>query len=403
MSILKRFKNFENLSNGLRYLYLHRAIRNIGWGFLNLFGVIFIYNLSGERVEFVLAFYGIVSVIYFLLLPLGAKLFRYTSLHRLMIISTFFCLLYLAGFYFLNENNRWIWAIVVALVFFDAFNKLVYWVPYHVDLARFVNKHHRGRQVSFIAVIVSVIGVVIPIFSSFIIEKYGFSVLFILAGLGVLISALPLVYIPHTREEYEFGYLESFRKVFNKKHIKINAGYFADGFQSALGLYVWPIFIYLLLKGNYYGVGFVSALIIFITVLLRFMVGELTDKWDKEKLLKMGNVLYAAGWVFKGLSVTGVHIFLAGVYHNFSNIFLRTPFDALTYEIAADEGHYVDEFSVLREMSLHLGKIFLALVAILVYTWLGVVWVFVAGAIVSLLMGLISKREFEAEMHPRQR
>lgn len=395
MSIFAEINKIEKLSVSLKTLYLHRIIRDIGWGFVGMFGVIFIFVLSGKNLVITLIFYGAVSLLYFLFLPLAARLFKYVSLHKLMLISTLFFVFYLFGLYLLDKMNGWVWGVLAALVAFDVLNRLAYWVPYHVDLARFVDRHHRGRQITFLAAIVSAVGILLPIFSSFIIEEYGYAVLFVLAAVGILSSALPLFFLPPTREKYEFGYRESFQKLFNPRHFKINLGYFADGFQSAVGFYIWPVFIFLLFDGNYYSVGLVSAAILVATTILRFAVGEIVDRVDKEKVMKAGSVLHALGWVFKGLSVTGTHIFLSGTYHSLTNIFLRTPLDALTYEIAADEGHYIDEFSVLREMSLHIGKFYLALLAIVIYWLFGMLWVFVAGAIISLLIGLISKREFE--------
>ena len=41
-------------------------------------------------------------------------------------------------------------------------------------------------------------------------------------------------------------------------------------------------------------------------------------------------------------------------YHN-CRVFAKTPFDALNYDIAADHGHYVDEYTVIREMAIAIG------------------------------------------------
>jgi hypothetical protein len=100
------------------------------------------------------------------------------------------------------------------------------------------------------------------------------------------------------------------------------------------------------------------------------------------------------GWIFKALSSTALHVFLAGTYHDFVMIFLKTPFDATTYEIAADQGHYVDEFSVVREISIHFGRSLMFLLALLLLNYFSIIWIFIIGGIISLFLNLITKEEF---------
>ncbi len=62
------------------------------------------------------------------------------------------------------------------------------------------------------------------------------------------------------------------------------------------------------------------------------------------------------GWVVKMFVGTGFQVFVASTYHSFANIVMRTPFDTLMYERAADSGHYVDEYTVVRELALGVGR-----------------------------------------------
>ena len=83
-------------------------------------------------------------------------------------------------------------------------------------------------------------------------------------------------------------------------------------------------------------------MIVAVTIILQLTVGRLADKFSKRKMIKWGNVIYASGWVAKIFIGTAFQIFIVSTYHNLAKIFSRTPFDALTYEKAADQGHYVD-------------------------------------------------------------
>ena len=394
MNIFSKIQKMEKLSLGLRSLYMGKIIRDIGVSIIGMFGPIFVYTLSGS-LKFALIFYGALNLFYILAMPLWAKIMKYKSLHFFMIIGNLLLIVYFLIFYFLAQANEIIWPLIVSLIFFGTTFRVFFWIPYHVDFARFINKHHRGRQISFLAIIVSLIGILLPIFSAFIISKFGFSVLYILAGVVLFISIFPLFFVPHTREKYSFGYFETFKQFFDGQHIKTNLAYIADGFQNYIGCLIWPIFIFILLDGKYMQVGLISAAVVLVSCVIRYIVGEATDKFDKKKLMRTGSILYSLGWIFKAIIESGLHIFLVGIYHNFTGILMRTPFDALMYEIAADEGHYVDEFTIMRETALTWGRIIMVILALILLALnINIVWIFILGAVVSVFINLISKEEF---------
>jgi YQGE family putative transporter len=395
MNLFSKLKKVEKLSPQLRSLYLHRVIKDIGLEVIGIFGAIFLYKVTGS-LKSVLAVYFLVSLIYFLLLPFWAKLLRFFNLHILMAFGTILLLGNIIVLYFLSPDlSFWSKTILIfVLIFFEVAHRLFYWTPYHVDLARFMNIHHRGRQLSSLAILISLICVALPAFGAFVIVKFGFPVLFMIAGILVLISIFPIFFLSSAKEKYQFGYFESFKKIFTKKHIKSNLAYFSNGFQNIVSQIIWPIFIFLILQGKYIEIGLISAGIILVVCVLRYIIGEATDRFDKKKLIKAGSILYAFGWIFKFFASSALPIFLVGIYHDFTAVVVYTPFDALMYEIAADQGHFIDEFTILREMSLHLGRVFMCLIGIIILPFIGIGFMFIFTAVISLLLNLISKEEF---------
>lgn len=394
-AFFSKIKKVEKLSPTLRSLYLHKVIRDLGVGVLGLFGPIFWYVISGESWVFVAVYYGLLYTTTILILPWWAKLIKSFSMHIMMMVGTLSMALYFVGLYGLDQAHRLEWGWLAVLVFLAQFNHCFYWIPYHIDFARFVNKNHRGRQLSFLSILVSLVGIVLPVFSGFVIDKFGYSVLYVFGMVIVFISILPLFFIQRTREEYAFGYLETFKKLFAKQHFRTNLAYVADGCQGFIGSIVWPVFIFMLLRGKYLEIGLISAGIVLVICILQFVTGEIVDKRNKQRLIKTGSLLYSLGWVLKAIVSVGWQIFLVGIYHDLMGIFFRTPFDVLTYEIAADAGHYVDEFTVLREMTLHFGRVIAAIISLVIFSLSGsLVWIFVLGAGVALVTNMLNKREF---------
>jgi hypothetical protein len=95
--------------------------------------------------------------------------------------------------------------------------------------------------------------------------------------------------------------------------------------------------------------------------------------------------------------VSSFQIFITATYHNLSKIFIRTPFDVLTYEMAADEGHYVDEFTVIHEIAVSLGKAGMLLLVLFVSMFVSLQWTFILGALSALLYNTIEFNKLKKE------
>lgn len=153
-------------------------------------------------------------------------------------------------------------------------------------------------------------------------------------------------------------------------------------------MYTCLFFIFTLLSGDVLDVGAISTIIFGAVVILQLALGKFIDISKKRRYesLHVGSILYSFGWVAKMFVVTAFHIFLAGFYHGVAKIFTRTPFDTLVYDIAADQGHYVDEYTALKEMALQFGKVIglIVISGLLVFFSLEITFLIAAGA--SLLL-----------------
>jgi MFS family permease len=393
MNLFSKILKLENLSFGLKKLYFHKVARDFAVSFLGMFGPLLIYEISGS-LQTTLLYYLLVSSFLILILPFAKHTLGSGPLNFFLFLGTAGAILYYVLFYFLEKIGSFDLVLVIPMILILALLKFFYWVPYHIEFSNFVDKHHKGRQLSFLSIIVSLVKIFTPVISGWVIYRYGWSSLFGIAIFFLLISLWPIKSIPKIYESYKFSYLETYRKFFSKKHFKTNMAYMADGFQSRISFVVWPIFIFQILQGDYLKTGLVSTAIILISTILSFLAGEMSDKSDKKKMIKSGSLLYALGWIFKALVMASWQIFVVGIFHDLVRIFLRTPFDSTTYDIAADQGHYVDEFSVLREMAIHAGAVLSGLVCILALFWVSAGWLFLLSALATLFMNFISKEEF---------
>ena len=213
---------------------------------------------------------------------------------------------------------------------------------------------------------------------------------FILIAIFIyLLALIPFMSLPKTKERFSWGYWETWKEFFSKKRRKVVLAYMGDGAENAVGVIFWPIFIWELLNGNYFEVGALTSLIVGVTIVLQLFVGKFTDIKNKDKLIRYGSIFYALGWIIKIFIATAFQIFITSTYHSLARIFTRTPFDTLYYESAADQGHYVDEYTVIHEMAIQFGKVILLLFALVLAPYFSIQWIFALAAISSLSMNLL--------------
>ena len=394
MSFLKNFNflEFEELylkrkfKPGLASLYTNRITQQAAAGLINLFLPIFLFGLFGGNIRGVILYYLIGYALAIFLIPVGAILMSHIGFKKSMIIGSLFSSCYYVGIYFLSQGHP---NAIFFMLGFLTLSRMFYWIPYHTDLAKLTSKKARGKEIALLTSIASLISIAVPLASGFIISRFGFTALFAIA-LGIdLVSTLPILFIKPINEKYSYSFFQTFKELFSKKNRRLFWAYFGDGAEAIVGVVIWPIFIFQLLKGEYLVVGVVSSLVVLASIVFRLIMGNVTDKFSKRKLIKVGSILYALGWIVKIFIQTAFQIFIINAYHSFVSIIRRNPFTTLMYEQAADRGHYVDEYTVLREVAINIGRTLMLALMLVLFIFVPINIVFVLAAFTSLLISLL--------------
>ncbi len=385
-----KFKDFldpPKVSFDVLALFSNQLIWNFAAGMVGLFLPIFLFERFNYSVQNVLIFYIISFVLFGLLTPIGAQIMSKIGLKKTIMVSIPCLAGYYLSFYYFNnlENILFLGAALIAVTLF----RILYWTPYHVDFAESMSPLERGRKIAFLASLSFLVGVTSPLIAGFLINEFGFNVLFIIAVIIILLSIFPLFFIKTNPEKYSYSYFQTFRELISKKNRKILLAYGADGAETVISVTIWPIFIFGILKENYIAVGIVSAAIILVTILLQTTIGRLTDKVKKRSLIKTGSILYAFGWIIKMFIQTGFQIFVVSSYHSLVGIIKGIPFATLIYEQMTDRGHYIDEYTVLREVALNTGRVLMLIFCLVLVGFVGLTWTFLLAAIASLFINIL--------------
>ena len=385
MFILKDYQHKHILPPDLASLYTSRTIILVASGFLGLFLPVFLL-INIKSLELVLLYYLIGWGLYLFLVAPGAMLINKFGIKAVFTAALPVLALYYATLYFL-PGDVLVFTVLSMLVL--VLYRMLYWVPYHTEFASLSQRENRGKQLGLLDFFSSFLGIIIPLVSGFLIKEFGFQLVFVIVIILIFTAMIPLRFLPRLKVRYSWSYKKTWQEFFSRKNRKMMLAYMGDGAENWVGGALWPIFIWQLLEGQYLTVGAISSVITLVAVVLKLAVGDYSDKFSKRKMMRIGSILYAFGWIVKMFITTAFQIFLASTYHNFALILLRTPLDALMYEKAADSGHYVDEYSTLREMFLQLGRVIVIVAVLLLLRFLPLNLVFFLAAIASLLVNLL--------------
>ena len=375
--------------SGFLGLYFGRMVMAISTGLLGVFLPIFLYNILGGDISLVMAYYAVATGVYLFLVAYGAQFLNRFGFRKALVLASFSAVVINTAYYFTTPENMW-QLLPISLLFVIIF-RVLFWIPYHVDFAIFTNAGRRGGQVGLLLSTITLLGVVGPMLAGYIIEAWSMQALFFIAIIIYTLGMIPYALVPRTNEKFSWDYGRAWRELIAKRNRAVVWASVATGAEETIGVIVWPIFIFLLLNGDYFKVGALSSFIVGLTVLLQYMFGHYLDRIGKKhQMLKAGSILYALGWIVKIFVLTAFHVFIIGLYHKIAKVVTDTSYDAIFYDLAADQGHYVDEFTVLSEMAMQIGRLIaLGAVATMVM-YISLNWTFVIGAIASLALTSLS-------------
>jgi len=396
----------RNLTQNFRMIFFSRITINSATQLMGLFLPIFLYQFFDLSIWSVIFYYLVVDSLYAGLVIWGCKgIMNKLGIKRSLQLSILFGSAYYTTFFLINrfvipgdllDNiSAWIW-IIPAMLFTLLF-RLSHWIPFHTNIAKLTEKNVRASQLSLMEATMMILGAIMPIVAGLVLDYLGYEILFLMAIAIYLFSLFPFSFLPPVEEKFVWSWRKTWRKFFSKKMRPSVLAYAGDGAESVAGSIIWPIFIWQLLDGDYFKIGALSSFIILVTITLQILFGSLLDKIpNRRKFLRYGSFFYSFGWTLKALIDSAFQVFLFSTYHNLSRVFSRTSFDALNYDIAADQGNYVDEYTVVREIAILIGKIIMAIFILILLPYLSLRYIFLLAALASLAMSLLKQEEINA-------
>jgi MFS family permease len=350
----------HHMKRQVKELFVFTTLINFALALVTIFEPIYLYSI-GYGLNSIMLFYLMVYVVYFLIIPLGAKFARAKGYELGMFIGSLFFIFFYIALFFVDTYP--ILFYIAPIIF--AIQKTFYWPAYHANFARFSDHKEEGREISAMTVAASVVFIIGPVLAGFIISQWGYGALFTLASVIFIASNIPTLITKEDLKPTKFSYKGAYQDLFSKENRKSFLGYVGFG-EELIAVIIWPVFISIVVS-NMFDLGLLITATTFITTLAVFYIGKLTDSRNKRHILALGSYIYALSWFFRIFIVSTAGIFFVDTLSRLGKNVIAVPLIALTYEKAkeqeADNKRAVMSRILFFEMALIIGK-FIAIIAI---------------------------------------
>ena len=343
------------LFSKLTRLYIFQAFMSFAKSMIGMFVPVYLYSLGFSISEIII--YGIgVSVAFLFFIPLAVKTIKKIGFKYTFLLTVPIYFSHIITLNYIDTNPALFHLAWITIGMYIAF----FWPAFHSEMALNGTKSHRGSEVGTLQIITTILRSFGPFIGGVILGTLGYWDLLITISVIVSIGLIPLLFTQDIKlKNYDFGFRDYIRLIKSKKHNLAKIAFAAEGIEGhALGVFIWPIIVFLLLGQDFVKLGILLTVVSLIGVMFIFYFKKYIDKNNKNKILKVTTKLLSLHWFFKALilSFGGVFLFFVESLSKLIGGVFGLSFMSIFYNNAKKAGEYMD-YIILRELYLHVTKI----------------------------------------------
>lgn len=344
---------------GARALRTHRILMRLALG-TSVFAWLLIFQAFLSGFGFEQALFGIVllyalsQALAFLLTPLSAPALRF-GVRRALAVGTLSAVFMLAAiaFMFAPGNPSSFFALMSAFIVFSALQRSFYWVPYE-SVAPETPR----------APLPEIILMCLPLMMGALLSERLGALIFVGGSIAAFLALVPLIRVSERVEAFEWSLRETLRALFARRNRGLLTSGVLDGFQGVSLLLLWPITIFIIIRWEWLLLGGILSLTLFATFFLRSRVQKILKKIRADRSDLLLGLIALGAWGARLAAPAPLAIVSVDVLAGSTISPKRFSIDPHVGEQFADGGHFIDEYTALKEMALHLGRILACLICI---------------------------------------
>lgn len=266
---------------------------------------------------------------------------------------------------------------------FDGIQLSLYWTAYHIYFANLTDDGNQGKEMSLNSSLGAIAAVGAPAFGGLIIAFFGYSAVFAVISILMVIAMIPLRNLPKSDDKVPMDIIKTLLALSPKKELRSMLSYAGVGISQVTTTIFWPIFVLPIVIGGVTGIGFLGSIIGFFGSISALAIGYLVDKFGARKILNIISPLDSIIGLLRMFIMTSSQVFgiSTAASATSENQFLAV--DSLAYE----RGRHSNLVAIIvqREVGLAVGR-FLFLLGLGILFWFGLplAMVFVVTALAAL-------------------
>ncbi len=305
-----RFNRKE--TDGLTSLKINYLISQFAAGMISIFGVLFVFQLGSDfnqGLTYVLLYFGLQRVVVVTIaIPTMAVLisrigYRWAMLFGLSLLIT-------SAFLLAIVARGVLWPLLPSLVL-GGFAIASYYLAFHAVFLDDNDDARIGEQIGMITMLGRLALIASPIVAGLLVEYFGFSTMFVVASILLLISVIPLMLMKHHKKHlgnYSFSAVVRFIR----RRKKVTTAMISWSFTEAFQAFFWPIYLFLILK-SYFLFGMVGSVVMIANSVIVYLVGKAYDKRTLRKYFLGSSLAVSITWIARFMSSTPITVVLADI------------------------------------------------------------------------------------------
>lgn len=369
---------------------------NMGNVFISIFLISTSNNIMGALL-YNLFIAIMILIAFFVLGPLGEK---YKKL-GIILSNVLNCILYISILFLGDMANKF----VLVLGSVSGLAQGFYWLSNNILTIDLVDNKNRKRYNSIVGVINSILGMVGPIVSAFIISLFdgikGYLILFTAILIIMIINMILTFFIkdpPSGREK--FSLKRTYQNLQLREFNIIMRITWKSLFRDGVVGFLINILIYDITKSEMM-IGWLTAIMTLITIITYWVCGRIKTRVEK---------IYIISVYLQIASVVILTMYFKNIYSIIGYLIIygiASPLNGLSYGVMVQssiaqvdpEGEYRCELSCIKEAWIGVGRISAILILVLLYYYVNdfsLLWIFgVLSSIISFLSIKDAKRLIE--------
>lgn len=271
----------------------------------------------------------------------------------------------------------------------DGLQLALYWTAFHIYFAQLTDDGNQGKEMSLNASLAAIAAIGGPAFGGLIITYFGFSVVFIVITILMVLAALPLKHLPKQNDKVDIDIIQTLKAISPKHEIRSMLSFTGIGVSQITTSIFWPIFVLPIMMGIT-GIGFMGSIIGLFGSISALTVGFLVDRFGARKILNFVSPIDSIFGLLRMFVTSATQVFgISAVASALTESQFLTV-DSLAYS----RGRHSNLVAIIiqREVGLAVGRfLFLLLLGVLFWFGLPLAMVFVITALTVLASRLYPK------------